>query len=110
MNKQQLIEVAAQQSNLSIEQMAIGLDSVLEVIMKTVSEGEEVEIKKFGTFSFYEHLPRSGITAKGLKVPASRAVIPGFSGSKSFRKMVTQNFRRRRGEASVREIIQRGYL
>ncbi len=110
MDKQQLIEIAAQVSGLSIEQIETALNSVLETIIEAIAEGKQVEIKKFGTFSFYEHTPRSGIVAEGPTVPTSRSVIPGFSGSKFFRKRVTQNFRRRKGEASVREIIERGYL
>ena len=50
MNMKELVKEATKRSTLTQKEVREALDSILEVITETLSRGEKVEIRGFGSF------------------------------------------------------------
>lgn len=89
MNKSQLIDAAADRSDLTKSDVQAALDAVLETIQDTVKRGEKVALAGFGTFERRERAARTGRnpqTGAEIKVAASKA--PAFKAGKGFKDHV----------------------
>lgn len=77
MNKAELIEAVAVRSNATKAQTATMLDGLLEVIQKTLTGGNNVQLVGFGTFSVTERAGREGrnpATGESMTIPAKKVV------------------------------------
>lgn len=77
MNKAELIEAVAVRSNATKAQTATMLDGLLEVIQKTLTGGNNVQLVGFGTFSITERAGREGrnpATGELMTIPAKKVV------------------------------------
>ncbi|GFN32582.1 HU family DNA-binding protein [Paenibacillus xylaniclasticus] len=89
MNKTDLINKAAEISELSKKDTTKVLDAVLEVISDALASGEDVRLVGFGNFEVRERAARKGRnpqTNEEIEIPASKS--PAFKASKSLKEKV----------------------
>lgn len=89
MNKQQLIDAAADSADLSKSDVSRALDAVLETVTDALKAGDRVAITGFGTFEVRERAARTARnprTGEEIDVPPSRA--PAFKAGKNFKEAV----------------------
>lgn len=87
MNKQELIKIVAEKSEVSQKVAADVLDNTLNAIMETVVKGDKVQVIGFGTFEAKQREARVGInprTRQSVEIPA--AVVPVFKAGKTFKE------------------------
>lgn len=91
MNKSELIDAAADRSDLSKSDVSSALDALVETITETVARGDKVSVTGFGTFERRERAARTGRnpqTGEEMQIRASKA--PAFKAGKSFKDAVDQ--------------------
>ena len=89
MNKAELIERIAKETNQTKAQTERMLDATLETIKKSVKKGDEVKLVGFGTFAKHKRKARTGRnpqTGKTIKIPA--AWYPKFRPGSDFKSML----------------------
>lgn len=89
MNKQQLIEKIAAETNMPKAQCENVLNACFETVKKTVKKGDDVKLVGFGTFTKAKRKARTGRnpqTGKTIKIPAAWA--PKFRAGAEFKLMV----------------------
>ena len=89
MNKAQLIEKIAKETEMTKAQTERVLDTTIEVIKKSVKKGDDVKLVGFGTFSKHKRKARTGRnpqTGKAIKIPA--AWYPKFRPGSDFKSLV----------------------
>lgn len=92
MNKSELLERIAKESNISKSEIEFVLNKTIEIIAKTVSKGEEVKLIGFGTFDQSNRKERQGRnpkTGSRIQIPATK--VPRFRPGKEFRGLVNGN-------------------
>ena len=90
MNKSQLIEAVAADSDLSKADSTRAIDSLLGTVTKTLKKGDEVAITGFGKFSVVKRAARQGVnprTGERVKIKASKA--PKFSAGATLKQAVS---------------------
>lgn len=91
MNKAELVEILAKQTNLPKNQSENVLNAALEIIQKSVSKGEEVKLVGFGTFDRSIRKPRTGRNPKtGDKVPIPETAVARFRPGKEFKTLLNR--------------------
>ncbi|KND61480.1 DNA-binding protein HU [Candidatus Burkholderia verschuerenii] len=91
MNKQELIDAVAVQTGASKAQIGETLDTLLEVIKKSVSKGDSVQLIGFGSFGSGKRAARTGRnpkTGESIKIPAAKTVK--FMAGKAFKDAVNK--------------------
>lgn len=89
MTKADLVGVVARETGLSKTETAVFVDKVIDVIKRTVSAGESIEIRKFGVFMLKERKSRIARNPRtGEPVPIPKRMVPFFKPSKEFKKNV----------------------
>ena len=91
MNKTQLIQKVAADTELTTKQAAAAVDSVLNSIMDSLGSREPVSLTGFGTFNCRHRDARSGrnpATGKAMKFAASNT--PVFKAGKAFKVKVNK--------------------
>lgn len=89
MNKAQLIEKIASQTEMTKAQTERMLDATLDTIKKSVKKGDEVKLVGFGTFAKQKRKARMGRnpqTGKTIKIPAQW--YPKFRPGADFKTLV----------------------
>ncbi len=89
MNKQQIIDAAADSAEMSKSDMATALDAVLETITDALKAGEKVAISGFGSFEVRDRAAREARnpqTGETIHVAASKA--PAFKPGKALKDAV----------------------
>jgi DNA-binding protein HU-beta len=89
MNKAELIDKIAADTNVTKAQVERLLDVTLDTIRKSVKKGDEVKLVGFGTFTKAKRQARTGRnpqTGKAIKIPA--AWYPKFRPGAEFKSMV----------------------
>ena len=89
MNKSELIEAVASGADLSKADATRATDAVLDSISNALSQGEQVAIVGFGTFSVRERAARTGRnpqTGETINIKASK--MPGFKAGKALKDAV----------------------
>jgi len=89
MNKAELIEKIAKQTDSTKAQTERMLDATIDIVRKTVKKGDEVKLVGFGTFTKQKRKARKGRnpqTGKEIKIPA--AWYPKFRPGSEFKSMV----------------------
>ena len=75
MNKMDLIEPVAGQTDMSKAAAGAAIDAVIEGITKALRKGDEVRLVGFGTFSVKKRAAGKGrnpATGQEIKIPASK--------------------------------------
>lgn len=89
MNKQELIQQVAEDTELTQKQAEAALNSILNAIVSTVSSGESVRLVGFGTFAAKERSARTGRNPKTLEeIRISASVAPVFKAGRAFKDAV----------------------
>lgn len=89
MNKAQLIELVAEKTKTTKAQSENILNATLEAIQEALSDGDEVKLVGFGTFSRTSRKARTGRnpkTGESVKIPS--AYIPRFKPGKDFKDSI----------------------
>ena len=92
--KTELIEsLSRKQGHLAYKDVELAVKSLLEMMSKTLSSGERIEIRGFGSFSLHFRPPRVGRNPKtGDSVSLSGKYVPHFKPGKELREQVNQGF------------------
>jgi DNA-binding protein HU-beta len=86
MNKSQLVELVAEKTKTTKTQSEAILDATLKTIQEALSQGEEVKLVGFGTFSRSTRKARTGRnpkTGESVKIPS--AYTPRFKPGKDLK-------------------------
>ncbi len=91
MTKAELVEKVANQINLTKKQTEVIVNTVFQSITDSLMEGDEVELRGFGSFRIRERSARVGRNPKsGVKVEVPAKKVPFFKAGKELRKMVDE--------------------
>jgi integration host factor subunit beta len=90
MTKSELIElIARKQTQFSQKDVEIAVNKILDSMINTLSQGERIEIRGFGSFSLHHRKARIGRNPKtGETVRLSDKRVPHFKPGKSLRERV----------------------
>ena len=90
MTKSELIEILADKlSHLSAKEVELSIKEILEMMAQTLSKGERIEIRGFGSFSLHYRAPRVGRNPKtGESVELAGKYVPHFKPGKELRERV----------------------
>ena len=89
MNKSQLVDAIAEQTELKKTNIEEILNCTWDLIKKNVKKGEDVTLVGFGTFTKSKRKARMGRnpqTGKEIKIPAMH--VPRFRAGKEFKQTV----------------------
>jgi integration host factor subunit beta len=91
--KTELIEsLSRKQSHLAYKDVELAVKNLLEMMSKTLSSGERIEIRGFGSFSLHFRPPRVGRNPKtGDSVALSGKYVPHFKPGKELREQVNED-------------------
>lgn len=90
MTKSELIEILAEKlSHLSAKDVEVAVKEILELMAQSLSKGERIEIRGFGSFSLHYRAPRTGRNPKtGESVELAGKYVPHFKPGKELRERV----------------------
>ncbi len=90
MTKSELIEaLARKQSHLAYRDVELAVKSLLETMSQSLSSGERIEIRGFGSFNLHYRPPRMGRNPKsGSPVILRGKYVPHFKPGKELRERV----------------------
>ena len=90
MTKSELIEILARrQSQLAPKDVELAVKALLDYMSTTLSNGERIEIRGFGSFSLHYRPPRLGRNPKsGQPVSLPGKYVPHFKPGKQMRERV----------------------
>lgn len=91
LNKTELIEAIAKETELSKAAAARALNAVLDTIVKTVAKKQNVQLIGFGTFKAAKRAARAGKnprTSEPVKIAA--ATVPKFAAGAAFKAAVNK--------------------
>ncbi len=93
LTKSELIEVIARkQKHLPSKDVELAVKHLLELMSSSLSSGERIEIRGFGSFSLHYRPPRMGRNPKtGEAVALSGKFVPHFKPGKDLRERVNEN-------------------
>ena len=94
MTKSELIEVLSRkQSQLAYKDIELAVKTILEYMSSSLSNGERIEIRGFGSFSLHYRPARSGRNPKsGEPVSLPAKYVPHFKPGKDLRERVNNRF------------------
>ena len=91
MNKSELVDAIAADTELSKAAAQRALDSVVENIIKAVTKGDTVQLVGFGSFSTGKRAARTGRNPQtGEEIKIAAATTVKFSAGKSFKEAVNK--------------------
>jgi integration host factor subunit beta len=95
MTRSELIElIASQQSQLSTKDVELAVKLMIEHMAETLSSGERIEIRGFGSFSLHYREPRQGRNPKtGDSVDLEGKHVPHFKPGKELRERVNRSLK-----------------
>lgn len=91
MKKTELIAAIAEQSGLTKKDAEKALNATIDTIIKTVAEGDKIQLTGFGTFEQRQRNARTGCdprTGNTIEIPASK--VPAFKAGKGFKDIVNK--------------------
>jgi integration host factor subunit beta len=93
MTKSELIELlAAKNSHLNHKDVELAVKSLLEQMSQSLSTGQRIEIRGFGSFSLHYRPPRMGRNPKtGDAVALAAKYVPHFKPGKELRERVNSH-------------------
>ncbi|MFA0412530.1 HU family DNA-binding protein [Vibrio renipiscarius] len=85
-NKTQLVEKIAENSDLSKAAAGRALDAFIEAVSGTLQSGDQVALVGFGTFSVRTRAARTGRNPKtGEEIQIAEAKVPAFKAGKALK-------------------------
>lgn len=91
MNKAELIEAIAHDTDMSKAAAGRALNAVLETIVKAVAKKQDVQLMGFGTFKSAKRTARVGKNPRtGEAVKIAAATVPKFSAGAAFKAAVNK--------------------
>jgi integration host factor subunit beta len=95
MTRSELIElIASQQSQLSTKDVELAVKLMIAHMAETLSSGERIEIRGFGSFSLHYREPRQGRNPKtGDSVDLEGKHVPHFKPGKELRERVNRSLK-----------------
>ncbi len=91
MNKTELIEQIANRTNLTKADAGRALSAVLDTIVETVSDGDDVTLPGFGSFKTTQRAAREGKNPRtGEKLSIAASTVPKFSAGATFKSAVAK--------------------
>lgn len=91
MNKAELIEAIAHETDMTKAAAGRALNAVLETIVKAVAKKEDVQLIGFGTFKSTKRAARMGKNPRtGEAVKIAAASVPKFSAGAAFKSAVNK--------------------
>ena len=93
MVKSELISnIAAKQDNLSVKDVELAVNHILESMSQSLGQGERIEIRGFGSFSLHYRPPRRAHNPKtGERVFTQAKYTPHFKPGKDMRDRVNES-------------------
>ncbi|MEH6576483.1 MAG: integration host factor subunit beta [Amphritea sp.] len=93
MTKSELIErLIDQNQQLSIKDIELAVKTMLDHMTESLSEGDRIEIRGFGSFCLHYRAPRVGRNPKtGDSVSLSAKYVPHFKPGKELREQVNDS-------------------
>ncbi|KGM06983.1 DNA-binding protein HU-beta [Methylophaga thiooxydans] len=89
MNKSELIDAVAAAADISKAKAAQAVDGVTSAVTKALSNGDQVTLVGFGTFSVRERAARTGRNPRtGEEIKIAAAKIPAFKAGKALKDAV----------------------
>ncbi len=86
MNKTELIDQIADESDVSKAAAGRALDAMISAVTQTLSEGDQVTLVGFGTFSVRDRAARTGRNPQtGETIQIKAAKVPTFKAGKAFK-------------------------
>ncbi len=86
-----IASLASNQAQLAFEDVERAVKIILEHMVNTLSSGERIEIRGFGSFSLHYRKPRVGRNPKsGEAVYISAKFVPHFKSGKELRERVNK--------------------
>ena len=91
MTKSELIEILTQrQGHLKADDVDMAVKTLLEMMSNSLTEGDRIEIRGFGSFSLHYRPPRTGRNPKtGEAVALQGKHVPHFKPGKELRERVS---------------------
>ena len=91
-NKKDLIELLSKdQDQLPIRDIHLTVNTIINTMIKSLSNGERIEIRGFGSFSLHYRKPRMGRNPKtGATVVINESYVPHFKPGKNLKKQVNE--------------------
>lgn len=89
MNKTDLVNVIAQDTDVKKKDVEAVVNATLDAIVSALKEGDKVQLIGFGTFEVKDVAEREGrnpSTGETIKIPASKK--PAFSASKALKDTI----------------------
>ncbi|MFP3727610.1 HU family DNA-binding protein [Priestia filamentosa] len=89
MNKTELVNAVAAQSELTKQDAAKAVDALFKIISDTLSKEEKIQLIGFGTFEVRERAARTGRnpqTGEEMQIAASK--VPAFKPGKELKEAV----------------------
>jgi len=110
MTKSELIDLLAKrQAQLAYKDVELAVKTILEHMAQTLSSGERIEIRGFGSFSLHYRPPRVGRNPKsGEPVSLPAKYVPHFKPGKQLRERVDQSLQRGTQVVSDQDTQQHG--
>lgn len=92
MTKSELIEIIARkQTQLAYKDVELSVKALIEQMAQSLSTGERIEIRGFGSFSLHFRPPRVGRNPKtGDSVELAGKYVPHFKPGKELRERVNE--------------------
>ncbi len=93
MTKSEMIEILSQrQTQLAYRDVELAVKTMLEHMASTLSSGDRIEIRGFGSFSLHYRPPRTGRNPKtGDSVSLIAKYVPHFKPGKEMRERVNNS-------------------
>jgi nucleoid DNA-binding protein len=89
--KADLVERVAEKTGLTRTDVAVVVDSLLDVIKKSLESGHNIEIRGFGTFKIKVRKARKARNPRtGDVVPVPDRKVPVFKPSNEFKTLITK--------------------
>jgi len=95
MTKSELVEIiAAKQTQLSVKDVELAIKTLIDLMSITLSSGQRIEIRGFGSFSLHFRAPRQGRNPKtGESVELEAKYVPHFKPGKELRDKVNDSLK-----------------
>ena len=91
MNKTEWIAMVSEKAEISKKDAESAVNAMIDTIIQSVADGEEIRIVGFGTFECHERGERTGCnpqTKEKIIIPATK--VPAFKPGKAFKDAVNK--------------------
>ena len=91
MTKADLVEEVSGKTGLTRTDVGVVVDAFLEVVKKSLENGNNIEIRGFGTFKIKQRRARKARNPRtGEEVPVPDRKVPVFKPSNEFKALITK--------------------